>query len=69
MKLVRDGQKVWPYCSNCDCRLDFEEVGVHEYRVAHFGMHPEKDARGHRCSDRYKAWLLPKYKLHHIVGV
>lgn len=47
MKMVRDGQKVWPYCHECGCRLE----KVDDY-FRHFGFAPyvERDARGCLCS-------------------
>lgn len=44
---VRNGQKVWPTCPACGCRLDKGYSGYH-----HFGyfMHSGRDAAGCKCT-------------------
>lgn len=43
---VREGKKVWPFCSDCGCRINKETW-------YHFGdgefFFSEKDARGCKC--------------------
>lgn len=53
MQTVRNGQKVWPTCPSCGCRL---EVGTKTYggyhHAIHFGALNTKglvDARGCKC--------------------
>ncbi len=63
MKTVRNGQKVWPYCEECGCRLQVsgnlaqhwwgekEETAPHTFTVY-------SDARGCRCSSLIDFWFL-----------
>lgn len=63
MKTVRDGQKVWPYCEECGCRLqvagnfvghwygETKITGLHEITVI-------SDARGCKCSKLIDFWVL-----------
>ena len=58
MKTVRNGQRVWPYCSSCGCRLEIaESSGAHSFDgmliVKHFGASrfPYSHARKHHCPD------------------
>lgn len=63
MLTVRDGQKVWPYCEECGCRLT-GETGI----IGHWWGKVEKvspmeqivytDARGHNCSKLIDFWIL-----------
>ena len=48
VKLVRDGKLVWPYCSECGCRLNFSVMEKWTW-LFHFGR-GLKDPRGHMCS-------------------
>jgi hypothetical protein len=71
MKTVRNGQKVWPYCSDCGCRLEvnwvFENTEQEHALVVHFydGI-INKDARGHSCSLVDKMYLANRKMLAHI---
>lgn len=66
MKIIRDGKKVWPYCDECKCRLSITDNYEASYAISHFGIHPDKDARGCRCSRLFNAWLIPKYRLDYL---
>ena len=49
--MVRNGQKVWPTCPTCGCRLEFFENSMF-YALRHFGEGLDKrDARGCKCPD------------------
>lgn len=59
---VRNGQKVWPTCPACGCRLDIIDDGL-AYFLWHF---PHKynflevDAKGCKCVNLYEHWILDK---------
>lgn len=64
MKLIRDGQKVWPYCDECGCRLAISHVPTSDnyeglFRLSHFirDFDADIDARGHACSNINHTWL------------
>ena len=48
VNLIRDGQKVWPYCTECGCRLNLAVMEEWTW-LFHYG-NGEKDARGCNCS-------------------
>lgn len=52
MQTVRDGKKVWPYCSECGCRLNKVAEGV----LTHFQGTYIKDARGCICKEYRFIW-------------
>lgn len=67
MKHVREGQIVWPYCSDCGCRLEMFEAKDDRFYFRHYegffailGDSPMSavmlDARGHMCSQ--SVWSL-----------
>jgi hypothetical protein len=52
MLTIRNGQKVWPYCPECGCRLAVTEF-IHQEGIAqvtHFGWQVDRDPRGCLCS-------------------
>jgi hypothetical protein len=63
MLTVRDGQKVWPYCEECGCRLNTKNGiiqhwwGEHEYQPNHVVV-LKSDARGHKCSKLIDFWIV-----------
>lgn len=64
MKMVRDGQKVWPYCEECGCRLEVNPILWYEFKahdiLRHFpGETFETDGRGHKCSKIFVEELVP----------
>lgn len=67
MKTIRDGQKVWPYCENCGCRLDYEDFSNTEYKFFHFSSWQWEgdfaDRRGHSCKNLFASWIIPKRKV------
>lgn len=68
MKLVRNGQKVWPTCPECGCRLDIVDDGA-VYFFWHFTHRYNpwyQDARGCKCSNLFEHWVLDKTE---IIGV
>lgn len=70
MKTVRDGQKVWPYCDICGCRLDIRRTsGFHEvvghFIVRHFG-YGWQDARGHSCSKINHEHIVTPQEVAHV---
>jgi len=67
-EFMRDGVKVWPYCSDCGCRLNIVPGNYsNEVTLVHFGMSPTKDARGCICSKRFEATYLPAYKVEEFI--
>lgn len=46
---VRDGKLVWPYCTECGCRLNLAIMEEYVW-LMHFGQAGPKDARGCSCS-------------------
>lgn len=55
---VRDRMKVWPYCTECGCRLNiyldkYFDGGDGSTSLYHFYayLHVDKDARGHKCKN------------------
>lgn len=69
MKTVRDSKKVWPYCGDCGCRLDYMEYSRTELKFFHFNgdSHWSFDAAGCHCPKLFQAWVAPKHRV--IVGV
>lgn len=53
--IVRDRQRVWPYCTVCGCRLNvmFDDDGEGKTTLSHFPAHwhTDEDARGHKCAN------------------
>jgi hypothetical protein len=52
--LRRDGKAVWPYCSECGCRLQIHPAsdlgaGGKWHLLNHFGSFGDRDARGCKC--------------------
>jgi hypothetical protein len=71
---IRDGQKVWPYCTECGCRLmlyphDDEWTWVTHYGEGQSWFTLERDARGCICSLVNKASWIKTSLVEHIVGV
>lgn len=67
-EFMRDGQHVWPYCQECGCRLNITHSNYpNEFVLSHFGMSPDKDARGCKCSLRYNAQFVPLRKVKEFV--
>lgn len=59
VKFVRDGKLVWPFCEECGCRLNISNGTRYTERLlTHYGMHPNKDARGCSCKVRYAALIV-----------
>ena len=61
---VRNGQRVWPTCPECGCRLEYLENGMF-INLLHFGLGP-KDARGHACSYIDDEWTFLKGEVTHF---
>jgi len=70
MQTVRDGQKVWPFCGSCGCRLQFtplKQMDRHFYVFSHFGFNhrsPFTDAQNHWCNDAKFQWVAPVEKVY-----
>lgn len=60
---------VWPYCSECGCRLEIAPYSEVESVLSHFGNDPNRDARGCKCSLRFNAKIVPNYKIKNFIGV
>lgn len=68
MRFVREGQKVWPYCEDCGCRLDFEKV-KDRYEIFHFFSGIKfTDARGHYCKNATYEWHVPDQYLEGVLA-
>jgi len=64
VKFMRDGLKVWPYCSECGCRLNIRSTAMRgEMALSHFGMHPVKDARGCICPKRFHHEIVQAFRV------
>ena len=60
VEFVRNGQKVWPTCPECGCRLEMDGDTTEpdsEIIVYHYQYHPDRDARGHKCNLLSDYWL------------
>ena len=69
VKFMRDGLKVWPYCSDCGCRLNLiRRTNPNEVMLLHFGMSPTKDARGCVCSKRFDSKIVQSYKVEEFMN-
>lgn len=80
MKTVRDGRKVWPYCSECGCRLHIAVpyvlkpldpyVSPHDtVYLWHFdGDVRDRDAKGCQCSLIETMYTLPITEVVQFVG-
>lgn len=68
VNIVRDGQKVWPTCPECGCRLN---LGFMEEFTClfHFGESSEIDARGCSCSLLHKFFWVDTELVEHIIRV
>jgi hypothetical protein len=64
IQLVRDGQKVWPTCPECGCRLEILENYLF-VTLRHFGL-GRKDARGCACSYIDDEWTTQKKEISHL---
>lgn len=74
MKSVRDGKRVWPYCSECGCRLAIDKNNFYTVDGYHLlnhwsGIGWHEDARGHTCPKFYRTWLIEHGKLSYLGGV
>ena len=79
MKIVRDGQKVWPFCAECGCRMQIiPDIHLADklVDVTHWfgdiiyeknGVLFKTDARGHRCSRLFYSFRVESKKLSHII--
>jgi len=73
--LVRNGQKVWPTCPDCGCRLQIINDGPN-YMLWHFlgkitNVSPthqiwETDARGCKCMSLVEFWIVERSQLDYI---
>jgi hypothetical protein len=64
VKYMRDGIKVWPYCSDCGCRLNITKgPWESEYRLTHFGLSGTVDARGCKCPKLFRLQIVGKDKV------
>lgn len=61
IKFVRDSKIVWPYCSDCGCRLRLSSVGLQDnyYKIEHFYGFFGKDARG--CNCKLSGYIVHRY--------
>lgn len=57
METVRDGQKVWPYCSRCGCRLQLSYLFKEKNTVIayHYYGSFDTDSRGHKCKSVFES--------------
>jgi len=60
---VRNGQRVWPTCPDCGCRLEFLENGMF-INLRHFGW--PVDAKGHKCEYIDDEWTYLKGEISHF---
>lgn len=70
VEFKRDGKSVWPYCADCGCRLQIERAESgwsHECSLTHFGISPEKDARGCICPSLFKIKIVGADKVAEFV--
>jgi hypothetical protein len=63
INFVRDGKIKWPVCPSCECRLDGNMLGSATVILSHFGIHPERDARGHTCDLISDIWAIDSRKV------
>jgi hypothetical protein len=65
VKFSRDGVAVWPYCSECGCRLKIHpsDYWNKEHRLTHFGLSNKRDARGCRCSNLFDVQITPSHRV------
>jgi len=67
MKTVRDGQKVWPYCEECGCRLALTESPYNpkdQITARHFGGSTwNGDGQGHKCKLLHVPFYLEKQEI------
>jgi hypothetical protein len=60
VQFVREGQRVWPTCPECGCRLDTQGdtfLPDDDLILTHFDGPSYKDARGHKCALLNAVWL------------
>jgi hypothetical protein len=61
MKTVRNGQKVWPFCPECGCRLSITQITiktVEKLRIEHYSFGIRLDERGHDCLLIGSEWFV-----------
>lgn len=66
METVRNGQRVWPFCSECGCRLEIFENNIFVTLRHFWGNQITQDARGCRCSKINLEWSLIKGEITHL---
>lgn len=70
--IVRDRQKVWPYCTSCGCRLQIKRLITIEdavYTLTHFGEFIDRDAKGHLCSKVNRVAFIADHLITEFIGV
>lgn len=69
-EFTRDGNHVWPYCSECGCRLQITKQNswLNEYRLTHFGLSPTVDARGCKCSRLFRLQIVGEDRVQAFYG-
>lgn len=65
VQIVRNGQKVWPTCISCGCRLELFENNMF-VTAQHFWGGSIKDARGCRCPQLTFEWSILKRNISHL---
>lgn len=71
MEIIRNGQKVWPYCKECGCRLNISGTLVQHWygdieHVSPVEMIVRTDARGCHCSRVVDFWIACNGELDHL---
>lgn len=62
LSLVRNGKKAPATCPECHCRLNtFELHGT--VWAHHYAGEPERDAKGHLCSQLGSIWTIEKQRI------
>ena len=67
--VVRDRQKVWPYCTKCGCRLNIERLPNYGLLLLSHFLHElfqKRDARGHICEVAKWSFSIQEYEIEHI---
>lgn len=76
--LVRNGQKVWPTCPDCGCRLQIVDDGPKYIlwhflgKVTHVSLTEQKwhtDARGCKCPSLVDFWIFEREQLEFLRSV
>ena len=65
IETVRAGQKVWPTCPKCGCRLEILDNGK-VINLRHFWGGLTKDARGCVCMALNLEWAIIKKEISHL---